>query len=48
MHILQKVKEWHKNLTLDFIEVKELSMYQVAWISWLKGMVTMAILFWIF
>ena len=40
--------EWHKDATLDFIEKYNLSMYQVAWISWIKGIVTLAILMWIF
>lgn len=45
---MKELKEWHKDYTLDFIEKYNLSTYTVAWISWIKGMVTMAILLWIF
>jgi len=44
---MKELKEWHKDATLDFIEKYDLSMYQVAWISWIKGMVTMAFIIWI-
>tara|TARA_B100000963_G_C22351914_1_gene547649 strand:+ start:412 stop:549 length:138 start_codon:yes stop_codon:yes gene_type:complete len=40
--------EWHKDATLDFIEKYNLSTYQVAWLSWAKGIITMVILYWIF
>ena len=45
---MKELKEWHKDYTLDFIEKYNLSTYQVAWLSWSKGIITMAILIWIF
>ena len=45
---MKNLIEWHKDTTLDFIEKYNLSMYKVAWISWIKGIVTLAILMWIF
>lgn len=46
---MKKLLEWHKDYIEDFIFDKYgLTMYQVAWISWIKGMITMAILIWIF
>jgi len=40
--------EWHEDRTLDLIEKYNLSTYQVAWLSWSKGVITMVILYWIF
>ena len=41
---MSKFKKWHQNLLFWFMEKLNLGVYQVAWISWIKGFIMGALL----
>ncbi len=34
------VFKWHENLLINFQNKTKISSYQIAWISWFKGLIT--------
>ena len=42
--MLKKFNKWHQNLLFWFMEKLNLGVYQVAWISWIKGFIMGALL----
>ena len=42
--MLKKFNKWHQNLLFWFMEKLNLGVYQVAWISWIKGFIIGALL----
>jgi len=41
---MKKIIKWHKELTNKFMNKIGLDSYQLAWVSWFKGLITGIIL----
>jgi hypothetical protein len=49
--VTQKIKEivwWHEDMVEDFAEKYNLSIYQASWISFIKGVIVVLFLQWLF
>jgi len=45
---MKKFINWHKRRTNKFMNKKGINSYQLAWISWLKGLITGIVLMMLF
>ena len=48
MDLLRKIWDWHEDLTYKWIERLHMTEYQAMWFAFVKGLVVMLILTWIF
>jgi len=48
MDLLRKAWTWHENLTNKWIERLQITEYQAMWFAFVKGLIVMLILTWIF
>tara|TARA_Y100000004_G_scaffold127243_1_gene143251 strand:- start:245 stop:391 length:147 start_codon:yes stop_codon:yes gene_type:complete len=48
MDLLRKIWNWHEDLTYKWIERLQITEYQAMWFAFVKGLVVMLILTWIF
>ena len=46
--MLEEIKNKHKEMMYDFIELTGISDYELAWICFTKGVLFTLLLFWIF
>ena len=46
--MLEEIKNKHKEMMYDFIELTGISDYELAWICFMKGILFTLLLFWIF
>ena len=46
--MLEEIKNKHKEMMYDFIELTGISDYELAWICFIKGVLFTLLLFWIF
>ncbi len=45
---MKKIIKWHKELTNIFMNKTGIDSYQLAWLSWIKGLITGVVLMIIF
>ena len=48
MDLLRKAWTWHENLTNKWIERLDITEYQAMWFAFVKGIVVVFLLSWIF
>ncbi len=48
MDLLHKVLQWHEDLSYKWIERLDITEYQAMWFAFVKGLITMLVLTWIF
>ena len=48
MDLLRKAWTWHENLKNKLIERLQITEYQAMWFAFVKGLIVMLILTWIF
>ena len=42
---MKKLIKWHQNQLFWFMEKLNLGVYEIAWISWIKGIITTVIVY---
>lgn len=45
---LESILIWHENLTYKWIERLQITEYHAMWIAYIKGIISMLLLWWIF